>query len=773
MERRTRSALLWGALAVPVVSVDRLGMNEPRPAWQQITSLAVLAAAVAIHRTRPLPAFLAAAALGLVTGSSLFTLSYGPALAAFALLLGRRAGRARPALLAFGAVALVGTVKIAVRDVDPVVEWLVLMGTLVFGTVFPWLTGRYWRQARELAAAGWVRADQLEREQRIVADRARLRERARIAQDMHDSLGHELSLIAVRAGALQVAPDLPAPHREAAADLRAAASQATDRLHAIIGLLREDDDERAPLAPTGESVADLVARAAESGLRITYTDDHACGLRPAGRDTGTDPAGEAVPEAGPRPQRVPTAEAEAVPEAGSNPHRVSAVGAEAAAQVREAGPGPVVEAAPQAASAFVAEAVPEAQAGPQRASAFVAEAVPEAGPNPHRVSAVGAEAAAQVREAGPGPVVEAAPQAASAFVAEAVPEAQAGPQRASAAEAEAVPEVGSNPHRVSAVGAEAAAQVREAGPGPVVEAAPQAASAFVAEAVPEAQASPQRASAAEAEAAAQAVSVRAAGAGPQAEVAAQAVSVAHAPSAGKAEAVFAERTVHRVVQEALTNAARHAPGAHVTVTVARDRHATTVTVTNGRPQEPGPPSEGGSGLRGLRARVTDLGGAFDAGPHGDGFRVTARVPAEGAAPAPPPRFGAHLAYARRRTVLAFGAVVATGALLVGGAFAWYAYSRTHSVLDPADYARLRVGAPRAEVAHLLPDQAATDPPVERAPAPPPEGADCAYYRASGELFTAVPYFRVCFGGDNGENRARLVDKAVIPTAGEMNKERVR
>ncbi len=551
VERRTRSALLWAALAVPVVSVDRLGMNEPRPAWQQITSLAVLAAAVAIRRGRPLPAFLAAAALGLAAGSSLFTLSYGPALAVFALLLGRRADRARPALLAFGAIALVGTVKIAVRDVDPVVEWLVLMGTLVFGTVFPWLTGRYWRQGRELAAAGWARADQLEREQRIVADRARLRERARIAQDMHDSLGHELSLIAVRAGALQVAPDLPAPHREAAADLRAAASHATDRLHAIIGLLREADDEPAPLSPTGETVADLIARASESGLRIVYEEEGGGGL---------------------------------------------------AAGVVEAGVVPAAGAAPVA---------------------------------------------------GAGPATKAAPP--------------------------------------------------EARPAPPTNAPPT------------------------------------------------------------------DRTVHRVVQEALTNAAKHAPGAHVTVTVARGRDATTVTVTNGRPQEPASASEGGSGLRGLRARVTDLGGTFDAGPHGDGFRVTARVPAEGSAPAPP-RFGAHLAYARRRTVLAFGGAVATGALLVGGTFAWYAYSRTHSVLDPADYARLRVGTPRAEAARVLPGRAAADPPVERAPTPPPKGADCAYYRASGELFTAVPYFRICFGG---ESRNRLVDKAVIPTAGEMEKERAR
>ncbi|NDZ88709.1 hypothetical protein G3I23_24675, partial [Streptomyces sp. SID10115] len=136
-----------------------------------------------------------------------------------------------------------------------------------------------------------------------------------------------------------------------------------------------------------------------------------------------------------------------------------------------------------------------------------------------------------------------------------------------------------------------------------------------------------------------------------------------------------------------------------------------------------------------------------------------------------------LTEARRRTALGFGAAVATGALLVGGTFAWYAYTRTHSVLDPTDYARLRVGDPRAEVERVLPDRTVADPPLERAPTPPPRGADCAYYRSSGELFTSVAHFRLCFEGDDRE--ARLVDKAVIPTTqdqqnqDQQNRERVR
>lgn len=187
-------------------------------------------------------------------------------------------------MLCFTALGCAGTARIALVGADPAPEWFVLTGTLLFGCVFPWLGGRYWRQSRELAEAGRLRAARLEDEQRHAEERARLRERARIAQDMHDSLGHELSLIALRAGALQVAPGLAGAHRSAAADLRATAADATDRLHRIIGVLREDD-EPVPLAPAGETLEQLVARAAQSGLPVRF--------EPAGREAGAEPGGAA------------------------------------------------------------------------------------------------------------------------------------------------------------------------------------------------------------------------------------------------------------------------------------------------------------------------------------------------------------------------------------------------------------------------------------------------------------------------------------------------
>lgn len=276
-----RGALLWAAFAVPALTADRVGLNEPRPGWQQAAGVVVPAVAVAVSRRLPLVAFGLAAALNLAAAPAMFTVSYGPALSGCALLLGLRAARARPAVLCFTAVGCVGTARIALVGVDPAPEWLVMTGTLLFGCVFPWLGGRYWQQSRELAEAGWLRAARLEDEARFAEERARLRERARIAQDMHDSLGHELSLIALRAGALQVAPGLGGEHRAAAADLRTAAADATDRLHRIIGVLREGDDEPVPLTPAGETLEQLVTRAAESGLPVRWD--------PAGHDPAADP----------------------------------------------------------------------------------------------------------------------------------------------------------------------------------------------------------------------------------------------------------------------------------------------------------------------------------------------------------------------------------------------------------------------------------------------------------------------------------------------------
>jgi signal transduction histidine kinase len=91
----------------------------------------------------------------------------------------------------------------------------------------------------------------------------------------------------------------------------------------------------------------------------------------------------------------------------------------------------------------------------------------------------------------------------------------------------------------------------------------------------------------------------------------------------------AQRAIYRTVQEALTNARKHAPGADASVELWRDGDDVGVTVTNSRPCRPSLLLPGSRhGLVGLRERAENLQGAFTAGPTPEGgFRVSLRIPA--------------------------------------------------------------------------------------------------------------------------------------------------
>jgi len=91
-----------------------------------------------------------------------------------------------------------------------------------------------------------------------------------------------------------------------------------------------------------------------------------------------------------------------------------------------------------------------------------------------------------------------------------------------------------------------------------------------------------------------------------------------------------ELSAYRVVQEALTNAMKHAgPGAHATVHVDRQpRHVTVLVEDDGRGViSDAARQSGGHGLRGMAERVHALGGTLEYGPRrGGGFRVHAVLP---------------------------------------------------------------------------------------------------------------------------------------------------
>ncbi|MFI0479430.1 sensor histidine kinase [Actinomadura sp. 9N215] len=88
-----------------------------------------------------------------------------------------------------------------------------------------------------------------------------------------------------------------------------------------------------------------------------------------------------------------------------------------------------------------------------------------------------------------------------------------------------------------------------------------------------------------------------------------------------------ELAAFRIVQEALTNARRHAPGAAVDVEVEYAEDALRLRIRDNGPGPPAEPSSPGHGLMGMRERAAAVGGHLSSGPApGGGFLIEASLP---------------------------------------------------------------------------------------------------------------------------------------------------
>nr|WP_272954726.1 histidine kinase [Kribbella sandramycini] len=96
-----------------------------------------------------------------------------------------------------------------------------------------------------------------------LSERAVRAERERIARDMHDALGHRLSLLSVHAGALEFRPDMPPEElARAAGVIRVSARESVEDLREIVGVLRSGDD-----GPR-RGIAKLIAESRAAGMVI-------------------------------------------------------------------------------------------------------------------------------------------------------------------------------------------------------------------------------------------------------------------------------------------------------------------------------------------------------------------------------------------------------------------------------------------------------------------------------------------------------------------------
>ncbi len=114
------------------------------------------------------------------------------------------------------------------------------------------------------------RTHELEAERERPAEQAATTERLRIAGELHDVLGHHLSVMGVQAGAARRVIDRdPAAATEALSAIEGSSRQAVTELQRVLRLMREHDDERrGPLGALGR-LDDLAEEVRRAGLMVT------------------------------------------------------------------------------------------------------------------------------------------------------------------------------------------------------------------------------------------------------------------------------------------------------------------------------------------------------------------------------------------------------------------------------------------------------------------------------------------------------------------------
>lgn len=146
------------------------------------------------------------------------------------------------------------------------------MGSWVAALMFtmpPYAAGTVLRLRKETAEELALRAQELEDERELFAEIALRHERARIASELHDIVGHAISVMVVQAAAGQRLVDAdPVRAKEAFAAISESARQGTKDLERLIELLSGTPDDQAG-GPDLSLVDEMVTRAGQSGLNVT------------------------------------------------------------------------------------------------------------------------------------------------------------------------------------------------------------------------------------------------------------------------------------------------------------------------------------------------------------------------------------------------------------------------------------------------------------------------------------------------------------------------
>ena len=273
--RRDPWHLVDAAVPVLVGAIVTVGVAvRAAPGTRSAALVLALAAAATLVARRRLPAATLALSGGLVL--ALFALDPGagaiaviaPATALYSLALTR--GRIHLVIAAAGAAAAVVAADTFLSGGHSHSVTLQTLAHLVLVAV-PLLAAEAHRNRRSYIR---LLLERLELAEQTRDEEARHRveqERLRIARDLHDVVAHTLTTINVQAGvAAHLLDRQPGHARTALATIENASHEALDELRTILGILRDHNDESAPLrpAPNLQSIDELIQDSRNAGIDV-------------------------------------------------------------------------------------------------------------------------------------------------------------------------------------------------------------------------------------------------------------------------------------------------------------------------------------------------------------------------------------------------------------------------------------------------------------------------------------------------------------------------
>ncbi|MFF6787059.1 histidine kinase [Streptomyces sp. NPDC012510] len=264
----SRARALWQrvpALVIDLALVAAAAVDVRLTNWEpthlELALAAVGCTALAFRRRFPLVVFLLTLPVALMQDVAVAVLA-----ALFTLAERSRNRRLLAVCVALAAVA--SSTPWPLAEVDRTMTLVLFVYGLATAAA-PALFGQLLQAQRDLARRLAEIEEAREHERTLHAQAVLARERAQLAREMHDVVSHQVSLIAVRAGALQVAArDVDA--KDAARTIRSLSVTTLDELRTMVTLLRASGGDATELTPQ-PTLADLRKLVESSGTHVQLT----------------------------------------------------------------------------------------------------------------------------------------------------------------------------------------------------------------------------------------------------------------------------------------------------------------------------------------------------------------------------------------------------------------------------------------------------------------------------------------------------------------------